>query len=84
MGPGEFELISDYAQPYSVAVICTLLGVPVSDGPLLLDWSHAIVKMYELDVDARPSTGRRARGRPSSSTTSGRWSSNGGGTRRTT
>jgi unspecific monooxygenase len=48
MGSGEFELISDYAQPYSVAVICTLLGVPVGDGPLLLRWSHAIVKMYEL------------------------------------
>ena len=45
---GEFDLIADYAQPYSVAVICTLLGVPVQDGPLLLGWSHAIVKMYEL------------------------------------
>ena len=47
---GEFELISDYAQPYSVAVICTLLGVPVADGALLLRWSHAIVKMYELQI----------------------------------
>jgi len=46
--PGEFDLIADYAQPYSVAVICALLGVPVEDGPRLLDWSHAIVKMYEL------------------------------------
>ncbi|WP_240757335.1 cytochrome P450 [Nakamurella flava] len=45
---GSFDLIADYAQPYSVAVICTLLGVPVADGPRLLDWSHAIVKMYEL------------------------------------
>src|SRR6476659_8684966 len=32
---GEFDLITDYAQPYSVAVICTLLGVPVEDGTLL-------------------------------------------------
>lgn len=48
-GPdGSFDLIADYAQPYSVAVICTLLGVPVEDGPRLLHWSHAIVKMYEL------------------------------------
>lgn len=47
--PGsDFDLIADYAQPFSVAVICTLLGVPVADGPRLLDWSHAIVKMYEL------------------------------------
>ena len=31
---GEFDLITEYAQPYSVAVICHLLGVPVEDGPL--------------------------------------------------
>lgn len=45
---GELELIADYAQPFSIAVICALLGVPVADGPDLLRWSHAIVKMYEL------------------------------------
>lgn len=43
-----FDLIADYAQPYSVAVICHMLGVPTDDTPLLLDWSHRIVKMYEL------------------------------------
>ncbi len=47
---GRFDLISDYAQPFSVAVICTLLGVPPADGPLLLNWSHAIVKMYEFST----------------------------------
>ncbi len=51
MDLGDFELIADYAQPFSVAVICILLGVPVSDGPRLLDWSHAIVKMYEISTD---------------------------------
>jgi cytochrome P450 len=45
---GEFELLADYAQPYSVAVICSMLGVPRSDTAALLRWSHAIVKMYEL------------------------------------
>ncbi|MEP6562256.1 MAG: cytochrome P450 [Nakamurella sp.] len=50
-GGGEFDLIADYAQPYSVAVICALLGVPGADGPQLLGWSHAIVKMYELQTD---------------------------------
>lgn len=45
---GRFDLIADYAQPYSVAVICSMLGVPRADTQLLLDWSHAIVKMYEL------------------------------------
>jgi len=43
-----FDLLADYAQPYSVAVICSMLGVPRRDTQLLLDWSHAIVKMYEL------------------------------------
>ena len=43
-----FDLLADYAQPYSVAVICSMLGVPRSDAQLHLDWSHAIVKMYEL------------------------------------
>ena len=47
---GEFELLRDYAMPYSVAVICSMLGVPRSDTELLLDWSHAIVKMYELST----------------------------------
>lgn len=45
-----FDVIADYAQPYSVEVICSWLGVPVADQQLLLDWSHAIVKMYELDT----------------------------------
>lgn len=46
-----FDLVADFAQPYSVGVICTMLGVPRADAPLLLDWSHAIVKMYELTAD---------------------------------
>ncbi|MEY4174113.1 MAG: hypothetical protein RI900_1278 [Actinomycetota bacterium] len=57
---GRFELLSDFAQPYSVAVICSMLGVPRSDTRLLLDWSHDIVKMYELtttdEVRARANT----------------------------
>jgi cytochrome P450 len=47
---GTFELLRDYAMPYSVAVICSMLGVPRRDTQLLLDWSHAIVKMYELST----------------------------------
>jgi cytochrome P450 len=47
---GQFELLHDYAMPYSVAVICSMLGVPRADTQLLLDWSHAIVKMYELST----------------------------------
>ena len=47
---GTFEMLRDYAQPFSVAVICSMLGVPRADTQLLLDWSHAIVKMYELST----------------------------------
>ena len=45
-----FDLLSDYAQLFSVAVVGEVLGVPRRDTHLLLDWSHAIVKMYELSV----------------------------------
>lgn len=45
---GTFDLLRDYAQPYSVAVICSMLGVPHEDTDLLLKWSHDIVKMYEI------------------------------------
>jgi cytochrome P450 len=47
---GRFELLADFAQPYSVAIICAMLGVPADDGPALLAWSHSIVKWYELTV----------------------------------
>jgi cytochrome P450 len=45
---GTFDLLADYAQRYSVAVVGEVLGVPRADTQRLLDWSHAIVKMYEL------------------------------------
>ena len=44
------ELLRDYAQPYSIAVICRMLGVPTDRQHDLLDWSHAMVKMYEFDT----------------------------------
>jgi cytochrome P450 len=47
---GRMELLYDYAQPYSIAVICRLLGVPLDRHRDLLDWSHRMVKMYEFDV----------------------------------
>ncbi len=46
----DVDLLRDYAMPYSIDIICTLLGVPVGDGTQLLAWSHAIVKMYELST----------------------------------
>jgi cytochrome P450 len=50
LGRGRMELLRDYAQPYSIAVICRMLGVPTDRGSDLLDWSHAMVKMYEFDT----------------------------------
>jgi cytochrome P450 len=57
------EVLSEYAQPYSVAVICSMLGVPASDTASLLGWSHAIVKMYELTTsdEQRVEANRAAR-----------------------
>ena len=46
----KFDLLADYAQPYSIAVIGELLGVPEEDYERFLYWSHAIVKMYDLKV----------------------------------
>jgi cytochrome P450 len=46
----EMELLYDFAQPYSIAVICRLLGIPLDRHRDLLSWSHRMVKMYELDV----------------------------------
>ncbi len=60
---GEFDLLRDYAQPYSIAVICRLLGVPTDRARELLDWSHEMVKMYELDTtDAQAEAATQAAG----------------------
>ncbi|MDZ7823750.1 MAG: cytochrome P450 [Ahrensia sp.] len=45
----EIDLITDYATPIPLTTICRMLGVPLEAGQQLLDWSHAIVKMYMLD-----------------------------------
>src|ERR671930_606323 len=59
---GEMELLYDYAQPYSIAVICRMLGVPLDRHRDMLDWSHRMVKMYEFEVplEAAESANRAA------------------------
>ena len=47
---GEIDVIADLAQPFSLRVMCELIGAPFEDQAMLLDWSHRIVKMYELDT----------------------------------
>ena len=51
-----FDLLKDYAQPYSISVIGKLLGVPDDMSDKFLDWSNKIVKMYDLKVSADDST----------------------------
>lgn len=36
--PDEFDLVTDFAAKLSSTVICTILGVPVADGPRLGTW----------------------------------------------
>ncbi len=50
VGAGTIDLLRDFAQPYSIGVISLLLGVPFERHRDLLNWSHAIVRMYELDT----------------------------------
>jgi cytochrome P450 len=44
------DLLYDFAQPCSIGLICQWLGVPLDRHRDLLEWSHATVKMYELDT----------------------------------
>ena len=46
---GNFDVISDFAEPLPVKVIAKLLGFPDEDEHLLRPWSQAIVKMYEVN-----------------------------------
>ncbi len=44
----EVDLLTAYATPIPLRVISSLMGVPHSLEPLLLDWSHAMCKLYTL------------------------------------
>ncbi|MGV6848149.1 MAG: cytochrome P450 [Marinibacterium sp.] len=45
--PGGTDLLTAFATPIPVRIICRLLGVPETDARDLLDWSHAMVAMYQ-------------------------------------
>ncbi len=60
-GKPSFDALADFAQPFSIHVIAELLGAPIQDWPRYLDWSHRIVKMYELDTtDSQAASAVRA------------------------
>lgn len=44
--PGDFDLLTAFAQPLPVRIIARLLGVPEDMAPDLLRWSNAMVGMY--------------------------------------
>lgn len=49
---GSIEVISEFATPIPVAMIADLMGIPRQDHDQLLDWSHAIVKVFDQGVTA--------------------------------
>ncbi len=48
---GEADIITEFATPIPVVVICDLLGVPSEMGQQLLAWSHDMVAMYQARRD---------------------------------
>lgn len=46
LAPGD-DLIAGFCEPIPVVVIAEFLGVPPSDAPQLLRWSHDMVAMYQ-------------------------------------
>lgn len=48
---GPFDLLSAYAERIPVTVIARMMGVPEEMGRQLLDWSHAMVAMYQARRD---------------------------------
>ena len=50
-GASEADLLSAYAIPIPVGVICDMLGAPVGMGDQFLAWSHDMVAMYQARRD---------------------------------
>ncbi|SEI49382.1 unspecific monooxygenase [Cribrihabitans marinus] len=48
-----FDLLDAYCTQVPVVTICRLLGVPEAMAPKLLDWSHAMVAMYQANRTRR-------------------------------
>jgi cytochrome P450 len=58
-----FGLLGDFAKPFSISLITSLLGTPNSDGEELVRWSNEMVRMYELDTpDTEAATANNAAG----------------------
>lgn len=44
---GSIDLVDDYAQPFSLGIICDLIGVAAEDRLRIRHWSDEVVAMYE-------------------------------------
>jgi cytochrome P450 len=47
---GRIEAISGFATPIPLAMIADLMGIDPADQPRLVEWSHAIVKVFDKNV----------------------------------
>ncbi len=45
---GHFDVLTNYATPIPLNVITRLLGIPESAGAKLIEWSHAMVRVYTM------------------------------------
>jgi cytochrome P450 len=43
------EAIADFATPIPLTMIAELLGIPPEDQPMLVEWSHAMVRPFDAD-----------------------------------
>ncbi|MFP5331370.1 MAG: cytochrome P450, partial [Acidimicrobiia bacterium] len=46
---GQIEAIADFATPIPLTMIAELLGIPPTDQPMLVEWSHAMVRPFDAD-----------------------------------
>ena len=46
---GSFEAIAEFATPIPLTMIADLLGIPAVDQPMLVEWSHAMVRPFDAD-----------------------------------
>ena len=45
---GELDVLHDFGTPFSLAVMCRLLGVPEADGPQLKAWSESFFYLFSM------------------------------------
>ncbi len=49
---GAMNVTTDYSYPFTVEVICSMMGVPLEDGPDLVDWTRKLV--FSIQPNATP------------------------------